>query len=49
VLPDIFIDHDSQAKQLGVAKLSAKDIVAVALAAIGVGEALPGGQAITAR
>jgi len=49
VLPDIFIDHDSQAKQLGVAKLSAKDIVTVALAAIGVGEALPGGQAITAR
>jgi 1-deoxy-D-xylulose-5-phosphate synthase len=49
VLPDIFIDHDSQAKQLAVAKLSAKDIVAAALAAIGVGEALPGGQAITAR
>jgi 1-deoxy-D-xylulose-5-phosphate synthase len=49
VLPDIFIDHDSQAKQLAVAKLSVKDIVAVALAAIGVGEALPGGQAITAR
>ncbi len=49
VLPDIFIDHDSQAKQLAVAKLSAKDVVAVALAAIGVGEALPGGQAITAR
>jgi len=49
VLPDIFIDHDSQAKQLAVAKLSAKDIVATALAAIGVGEVLPGGQAITAR
>ncbi len=49
VLPDIFIDHDSQAKQLAVAKLSAKDIVAVALAAIGVGEALQGGTAITAR
>jgi 1-deoxy-D-xylulose-5-phosphate synthase len=49
VLPDMFIDHDSQAKQLAVAKLSAKDIVAVALAAIGVGEALRGGQAITAR
>ena len=28
VLPDIFIDHDSQAKQLAVAKLSASDIVA---------------------
>jgi len=49
ILPDVFIDHDSQAKQLAVAKLSAKDIVATALAAIGVGEALPGGQAITAR
>jgi hypothetical protein len=32
-----------------VAGLSAKDIVATALAAIGVGAALPGGQAITAR
>ena len=49
VLPDVFIDHDSQAKQLAEAKLSAKDIVAVALGAIGVGEALPGGHAITAR
>jgi 1-deoxy-D-xylulose-5-phosphate synthase len=49
VLPDIFIDHDSQAKQLAVAKLSAKDIVAVTLAAIGVCDVLPGGQAITAR
>jgi 1-deoxy-D-xylulose-5-phosphate synthase len=48
VLPDIFIDHDSQAKQLALAGLSAKDIVATALAAIGVGAALPGGQAITA-
>jgi 1-deoxy-D-xylulose-5-phosphate synthase len=49
VLPDVFIDHDSQAKQLAEAKLSAKDIVAVALGAIGMGEALPGGHAITAR
>jgi 1-deoxy-D-xylulose-5-phosphate synthase len=49
VLPDIFIDHDSQAKQMVVAGLSAKDIVATALAAIGVGVVLPGGQAITAR
>ena len=49
VLPDVFIDHDSQAKQLAEAKLSAKDIVATALGAIGIGEALPGGQAITAR
>ena len=36
VMPDLFIDHDSQAKQLAEAGLSAKDIVAVALAAIGV-------------
>src|SRR5271166_5572126 len=49
VLPDVFIDHDSQAKQLAEAKLSAKDIVATALGAIGMGEVLPGGQAITAR
>ncbi|HTB43751.1 MAG TPA: 1-deoxy-D-xylulose-5-phosphate synthase [Acetobacteraceae bacterium] len=48
VLPDIFIDHDSQAKQLALAGLAVKDIVATALAAIGVGTALPGGQAITA-
>ena len=49
ILPDIFIDHDSQAKQLALAGLSAKDIVATALSAIGVHEALTGGQAITAR
>jgi len=49
VLPDVFIDHDSQAKQLAEAQLSAKDIVATALTAIGIGAALPGGQAITAR
>ncbi|HVB69735.1 MAG TPA: 1-deoxy-D-xylulose-5-phosphate synthase [Acetobacteraceae bacterium] len=49
VLPDRFLDHDSQAKQLALAGLSAKDIVATALAAIAVGAALPGGQAITAR
>ncbi len=35
VLPDRFIDHDSQPKQLAVAGLSAKDIVAAALDAIG--------------
>jgi 1-deoxy-D-xylulose-5-phosphate synthase len=35
VLPDQFIDHDSQAKQLAVAGLTAKDIVAAALGAIG--------------
>jgi 1-deoxy-D-xylulose-5-phosphate synthase len=36
VMPDLFIDHDSQAKQLAQAGLSAKDIVAVALAAMGI-------------
>jgi 1-deoxy-D-xylulose-5-phosphate synthase len=36
VMPDLFIDHDSQAKQLAKAGLSAKDIVAVALRALGV-------------
>ncbi|HVZ09388.1 1-deoxy-D-xylulose-5-phosphate synthase [Rhodopila sp.] len=35
VLPDRFIDHDSQAKQLAEAGLAVKDIVATALAAIG--------------
>jgi 1-deoxy-D-xylulose-5-phosphate synthase len=39
VLPDRFIDHDSQAKQLAAAGLTAKDIVAAALGAIGVGAA----------
>jgi 1-deoxy-D-xylulose-5-phosphate synthase len=34
-LPDVFIDHDSQAKQLAQAGLSAKDIVAAAVNAIG--------------
>jgi len=36
VMPDLFIDHDSQAKQLAEAGLSARDIVAVALAAVGI-------------
>ncbi|MBN8929089.1 MAG: 1-deoxy-D-xylulose-5-phosphate synthase [Rhodospirillales bacterium 69-11] len=44
VMPDIFIDHDSQAKQIAVAGLSAKDIVATALSAIGI-DAAGGGQA----
>jgi 1-deoxy-D-xylulose-5-phosphate synthase len=35
VLPDKFIDHDSQAKQLAEARLTAKDIVAAALSALG--------------
>ena len=36
VLPDRFIDHDSQGKQLAAAGLTAKDIVAAALNALGV-------------
>jgi 1-deoxy-D-xylulose-5-phosphate synthase len=36
VMPDLFIDHDSQGKQLVEAGLSAKDIVSVALSAMGV-------------
>jgi 1-deoxy-D-xylulose-5-phosphate synthase len=36
VMPDVFIDHDSQTKQLADAGLSSKDIVAVALAAVGI-------------
>jgi 1-deoxy-D-xylulose-5-phosphate synthase len=37
-LPDRFIDHNSQAKQLAEAGLTAKDIVAAALNALGVPE-----------
>jgi len=36
VMPDLFIDHDSQVKQIVAAGLSAKDIVATALDAIGI-------------
>ncbi len=36
ILPDRFIDHDSQAKQLAEAGLAARDIVAAALAAVGI-------------
>ncbi len=42
VMPDIYIDHESQAKQLAQAGLTAKDIVATALAAIGIEAAAPG-------
>ena len=35
VLPDIYMDHDSQAKQLATAGLTARDIVATALTALG--------------
>jgi 1-deoxy-D-xylulose-5-phosphate synthase len=40
-LPDRFIDHDSQPKQLAAAGLSAKDIVAAALGAFGIDAAAP--------
>jgi 1-deoxy-D-xylulose-5-phosphate synthase len=36
VLPDIYLDHDSQAKQLAAAGLTARDIVTTALAAMGI-------------
>jgi 1-deoxy-D-xylulose-5-phosphate synthase len=35
VMPDRYIDHDSQVKQIAEAGLSARDIVATALAAVG--------------
>jgi 1-deoxy-D-xylulose-5-phosphate synthase len=37
-LPDVFIDHDTQAKQLAAAHLGAADIVQTALAALGVAQ-----------
>jgi 1-deoxy-D-xylulose-5-phosphate synthase len=54
VMPDFFIDHDSQTRQLSEAGLSAKDIVSVALAAMGVVEtpstrSTPGSQSTGAR
>src|SRR5271166_639330 len=50
VMPDRFIDHDSQPRQLAAAGLSARDIVAVALSAMGI-EAPGAGSAkvITSR
>ena len=51
VLPDKFIDHDSQAKQLAEAGLSVRDIVAAGLGAFGI--EVPGGmrpvQVVTGR
>jgi 1-deoxy-D-xylulose-5-phosphate synthase len=41
-LPDRFIDHDSQARQLAEAGLSTKDIVAMALQAVGMKAATRG-------
>jgi 1-deoxy-D-xylulose-5-phosphate synthase len=50
VMPDLFIDHDSQAKQLAQAGLSAKDIVGVALAAMGIESPVTGStRVITSR
>ncbi len=50
VMPDLFIDHDSQAKQLAKAGLSAKDIVAVALGALGIkSTAVSSTKVITSR
>ena len=40
-LPDRFIDHDSQPKQIAAAGLAAKDIVAAAVEALGVGRQRP--------
>jgi hypothetical protein len=39
VLPDRFIDHDSQPRQIADAGLSARDIVRVAMEAAGMGAA----------
>jgi 1-deoxy-D-xylulose-5-phosphate synthase len=36
IMPDLFIDHDSQSRQMSAARLSARDIVNVALAAVGI-------------
>jgi 1-deoxy-D-xylulose-5-phosphate synthase len=36
VMPDRYIDHDTQSRQLAEAHLSAKDIVATALSAMGI-------------
>jgi 1-deoxy-D-xylulose-5-phosphate synthase len=46
VLPDRFIDHDSQPKQLAAAGLTARDIVATVLGALGIDRAVS--QALTA-
>jgi 1-deoxy-D-xylulose-5-phosphate synthase len=41
VLPDRFIDHDSHARQMIAAGLTARDIVRAATEALGVGIAAP--------
>jgi 1-deoxy-D-xylulose-5-phosphate synthase len=41
VLPDRFIEHDSHAKQIADAGLTAKDIVRTALEAMGIDYATP--------
>ena len=45
VLPDVYLDHDSQAKQIAAAGLTARDIVATALSALGIAAVK---QAVTA-
>ena len=45
VLPDVYLDHDSQAKQLAAAGLTARDIVTTALSALGIAAVK---QAVTA-
>ncbi|HEY0424124.1 MAG TPA: transketolase C-terminal domain-containing protein, partial [Rhodopila sp.] len=49
VMPDLFIDHDSQPKQLAEAGLSAKDMVAVALGAVGIEVPRVGSKVVTSR
>ncbi len=45
VLPDVFLEHDSQAKQMAAAGLQARDIVAAALGALGQADAGQSGAA----
>jgi 1-deoxy-D-xylulose-5-phosphate synthase len=47
VMPDRFIDHDSQPKQLAEAGLSARDIVSLALSVMGI--KMPIAQSTSAR
>ena len=48
-LPDRFIDHDTQARQLIDAGLTAKDIIETALRALGHRVDSPTPKAVTAR
>jgi 1-deoxy-D-xylulose-5-phosphate synthase len=50
IMPDEFIDHDSQSRQMSAARLSARDIVNVALAAVGIEVPATGpAKALTSR